>query len=71
MEDLTGVGHEKVDRLSILVSGQTIVKLLTVPKLHDSTAITMVKAVVDTADEWGLRDHIKCPALIRQRLTRE
>ena len=34
-------------------------KLLAVPKLHDGTAVTTAKAVVDTVDEWGLRDRIK------------
>lgn len=59
MDDLTGPGRERVDRLPILVSGQDVTKLLSVPKLHDGTAVTMTRAVVDTVDEWGLRDKIK------------
>ena len=51
MEDLTGPGQERVDCLPILVSGQNIVKLLSVPKLHDGTAVTMTNAVVDSMDE--------------------
>lgn len=58
MEDLTGPGRERVDRLPLLVSGQNIVKLLSVPKLHDGTAVTMMNSVVDSMDEW-LRNHIK------------
>ena len=52
MEDLTGPGREQVDRrLPLLVSGQNIVKLLSVPKLHDGTAVTMMNSVVDSMDE--------------------
>ena len=58
-EDFTGSGRHQVDRLPILVSGQNVVKLLSVPKLHDGTALTMAHAVVDSTDEWGLRNRIK------------
>src|SRR6218665_773863 len=51
MKDLTGPGRERVDRLPLLVSGQNIVKLLSVPKLHHGTAVTMVNSVVDSMDE--------------------
>jgi len=33
MDDFTGPGREHIDRLPILVSGQNVVKLLSVPKL--------------------------------------
>src|SRR6218665_3793929 len=51
MKDLTGPGRDRVDRLPLLVSGQNIVKLLSVPKLHDGTAVTMMNSVVDSMDE--------------------
>lgn len=59
MNDLTGPGRERVERLPILVSGQDVMKLLSVPKLQDGTAPTMTQAVVNAIDEWGLRDRIK------------
>src|SRR6218665_685805 len=48
MEDLTGPDRERVDRLPLLVSGQNIVKLLSVPKLHDGTAVIVTNAVVNS-----------------------
>src|SRR6476469_10897304 len=42
----------------ILVSRQDLVTLLSIPKLHDGTASTVTRAVVETMDEWGLRDRI-------------
>ena len=51
MEDLTGPGRELVDRLPLLVTGQNIMKLLSVPKLHDGTTVTMTNSVVDSMDE--------------------
>jgi len=59
MEDYSGPGRDHVDRLPVLVSGQDVVKLLAVPKLHDGTAVTMSRAVTDVIDEWGLRSSIK------------
>lgn len=59
MEDLTGPGCKRVDRLRILVSGHDLIKLLSVPKLDDGTAVVMSHAVVDSIDEWGLRNRIK------------
>ena len=59
MEDFTGPGRERVDRLPILVSGQNLVKLLSVPKLLDGTAVTMLNVVVDSMDERGSRNRIK------------
>lgn len=59
LDDMTGPGRQRVDRLPVLVSGQDVVKLLAVPKLQDGTAHTMTQAVLDTVDEWGLRDKIK------------
>lgn len=59
MDDFTLPGHERVDRLPILVSGQNVIKLLSVPKLHNRTATTMMHEIVQTIDDWGLRDRIK------------
>jgi hypothetical protein len=59
MDDYTAPGRERVDRLPILVSGHNVVKLLSVPKLHDGTAATTSQEIVRTMDEWGLRDRIK------------
>src|SRR6218665_3623795 len=58
MENYTGLGRERVDRLPILVSGQNVVKLLSVPKLHDSTAVTIANDISKTIDDWGLWDRI-------------
>ena len=60
MEDLTGPGRERVDRLPLLVSGQNIVKLLSIPKLHDGTAVTITNALLTA---W-MND---CVGLIRSR----
>ena len=59
MDDLTDPERGKVDRLPILVSGQDVVKLLSVPKLQDGTAASMAQAITQTIDDWGLRDRIK------------
>jgi len=55
----TGPGREHVDRLPILVSGQNVVKLLSIPKLHDGTAATISQAVMEIMNEWGLQNHVK------------
>ena len=57
MKGFTGPSRERVDHLPILVSGQNLVKLLSVPKLQDVTAVTMMNTV-ENMDEWGLRNHI-------------
>jgi len=61
MEDFSGSlsAHQKVERLPILVSGFDAVKLLAVPKLHSGMAVTMVKEIIATVDDWKLRDRIK------------
>ena len=58
-EDFTGPGRDQIYWLPILVSGQNVVKLLSVPKRHDEIALKMTRAVVDSTDEWGLRNRIK------------
>ena len=59
MENLTGSGRDRVDRLPVLVSGQNVVKLLAVPKLPDGTAILTTGAIVQIVDEWGLRNRVR------------
>jgi len=51
MEDFSGPGREKVDRLPILVSGQDVIKLLSVPKLNVGKAVTMSNAITNSVDE--------------------
>jgi len=59
MANLTGPQRGKVDRLPILVSGQDVVKLPSVPKLHDGPAATMAQAITPGTDDWALRDKIR------------
>ncbi|GBP95668.1 hypothetical protein EVAR_67874_1 [Eumeta japonica] len=58
LEDITG--HETVDRLPILVSGQGIYQLLSVPKLDRGTGGAYASAVHSTILEWGLSEKLKC-----------
>ena len=55
-EDFTVLGPDwkRVGRLLVLVSGQNVIKLLLVLKLHDGTAITM-----ETMDKRGLWKSVK------------
>src|SRR5688572_11697478 len=48
-----------VDRLPILVSGQNVVRLLSIPKLRNGASVKMSDAVIDNMDEFGLRDWIQ------------
>ena len=57
-EDCSLPGQETVDRLPVLVSGQVVVKLLAVPKLQAGTAVVMATSILQTLDEWGLKDRI-------------
>lgn len=58
IEDITG--HETVDRLPILVSGQGVDQLLSVPKLCHGTGEACASAVFETIVSWNLCDQIKC-----------
>jgi hypothetical protein len=71
MDDFTGPGRERIDRLPVLVSGHDVVKLLSVPKLEDGTAATMTREIVATVDEWGLRDRLRACVLTLQHQTLE
>lgn len=57
-EDITG--HEIVDRLPILVSGQGVDQLLGVPKLSRGTGDAIATAVFETIMSWNLREKVKC-----------
>jgi len=59
MDDFTGPGRTRVDRLRILVSGQNVVKLLSGPKLGDGTALTMAREILEIVNEWGFQNRIK------------
>jgi hypothetical protein len=60
MDDFTGLnpGKVQVDQLPILVSGENVVKLLSVLKLHSGTADVTATAIMNVIDEWRLQDHI-------------
>lgn len=58
IEDITG--HQTVDRLPILVSGQGVDQLLAVPKLDRGTGQVCASAVYETVTSWNLEDKIKC-----------
>lgn len=53
-------GHEIVDRLPILVSGQGVDQLLGIPKLSRGTGEATAAAVFETIMSWNLSDNIKC-----------
>jgi len=59
MEDFTGPECKRMDRLPMLISGHDVMKLLSIPKLNDGTEVMMSHAMVDSMDEWGLRNRIK------------
>ncbi|GBP27014.1 hypothetical protein EVAR_11247_1 [Eumeta japonica] len=52
IEDITG--HETVDRLPILVSGNGVDQLLSVPKLNRGTGEACARAVYETIESWNL-----------------
>lgn len=50
---------KKVERLPIIVSGESTEQLLGVPKLHPATGIKQATAIVDILDDWKLENSIK------------
>lgn len=58
LEDISG--HEIVDRLPILVSGQNIDQLLAVPKLESGSGELIATAVYEEISSWGISDKVKC-----------
>jgi hypothetical protein len=67
MDDFTGLnpGKVQVDQLPILVSGENVVKLLSVLKLHSGTADVTATAIMNVIDEWRLQDHNYMMLLLR------
>jgi len=57
MKDLTG--DERVDRLSIIISGSGTEQLLSVPKLPSGTGQAMVVVMIEVLSEWGVKNCIK------------
>ena len=57
MADL--IGDKKVDRLPILASSDGIDQLLAVSKLTTRTGQTMCDAIIETIDDWNLREAVK------------
>lgn len=53
------VGHENVERLAILVTGQDTEQLLAIPKLPSGTGECSAEAVVETLKKWNLADHVR------------
>ena len=45
--------------MPILVSGEDIVKLLAVPKLANSQAVTTAAVIYDTIQDWNIADRIR------------
>lgn len=56
LTDLSGIG--KVERTAILVTGNKIEKLLSVPKSQNSTGETQASAVFKAIEEWDLSGNI-------------
>lgn len=52
-------GIETTDRLPVVVTGLNTEQLLGVPKIDEGTAIKQATAIVETLDEWNLKDRIK------------
>ena len=57
MMDLTG--DAKMDRLSVIVSGNGVDQLLCIPKLSASTGEAMANAMFEAVESWGIKKHIK------------
>lgn len=57
LEDISG--HTIVDRLPILVSGENVDQLLSVPKLESGSGELAATVVYDTILSWGLADKVK------------
>lgn len=56
LQNLTG--KEKVDRLPVIVSGESVHQLLTVAKLASGTGENQADAVYAALEDWGLADKV-------------
>lgn len=52
-------GHEKVDRLPIIVTGTNFEQLLGVPQIPSGTVLEMSSAIFDTLEKWSLLDKVQ------------
>jgi len=52
-------GKDSVDRLAVIVSGDGIMKLLGVPKIHRGTGEAQAQAVYQMINEWKLNNHVQ------------
>ncbi|KAE9536730.1 hypothetical protein AGLY_006963, partial [Aphis glycines] len=57
LPDITG--KDNVDRLPILVSGDGVSKLLSVPKLESGTGKAISNAVIASLFDWSITDHVQ------------
>jgi len=57
LPDVTG--HEKVDRLPVIVTGTDTDRLLGVPKLASGTGQAQADAVVDCLKEWNISQKVR------------
>jgi hypothetical protein len=57
LPDLTK--NKSIDRLAVLVSGEGTMKLLGVPKIHNSTGEAQATAVFNLIQEWNLIDRVR------------
>ena len=53
------ISDEKVNRLAVVVSGGGSSKLLAVTKLSSETGINIATSVLETLDNWGIKDRIQ------------
>lgn len=56
MKEITG--HKTVERLPVLISQETGVQLLKIPKIDDQTGLSTAGAVLETLIEWGVTENI-------------
>lgn len=52
-------GDDKVERLLIIVSSNSVEKLLAVPKLENGTGRKMADAVIAALTDWGIQEKIQ------------
>jgi len=57
LPDITG--KDNVDRLPILVSGDGVSKLLSVPKLESGTGEAISNAVIESLFDWSITDRVQ------------
>lgn len=57
LEDITG--HEVVDRLPVLVSGEGVDQLLCIPKLKSGEGENIASAAYESLLSWGLLNKVK------------